>query len=88
MQSAKKVLAEGTPEEISAVQEGKAAVTTIARQIRANATPKQRRKRAERALGSVGKNPASVAMNATLAPSGLLGSFRSEPLAGVANLAT
>jgi len=57
VQNAKTVLAEGTPQEIHSVQEGKAAVSTIARQIRANASPTQRQKQAERSLGSIGKNP-------------------------------
>lgn len=60
IQSAKTVLAKGTPEEIKAVQQGSAAVTTIAKQIRANTLPAQRRKQAERSLSSVGKNPERI----------------------------
>jgi hypothetical protein len=44
VQDAKKVLAEGTAEEIKAVQEGKAAVSTIAKQLRAEVSEINRKK--------------------------------------------
>lgn len=60
VQEAKRVLASGTPEEIKSVQEGRAAASTIARQIRANVSPAQRQKQAERPLAGVGKNPERI----------------------------
>lgn len=60
IQEAKTVLARGTADEVKAVQEGRVAASTIAKQIRANATPAQRQKRADSSLGSIGKNPQRI----------------------------
>jgi hypothetical protein len=60
IQSAKTVLAKGTPEEIKAAQDGKVAVSTIAKQIRANVTPEQRQQQAGRSLSAAGKNPERI----------------------------
>lgn len=51
--SARTVLSRGTPEEITAVREGRAAVHTVARQIRANKPANERSKERE---GSEAKN--------------------------------
>lgn len=60
IQNAKTVLEHGTPEEIQAVKQGTAAVTTIAKQIRKK-TPKEIRK-AKRGepVSSRGKNPERI----------------------------
>lgn len=57
---AKTVLASGTDEEIKAVQEGKAAVSTIARQIRAEVSAINRKKAHEVELSQTGKNPERI----------------------------
>lgn len=57
--SAKTVLSEGTAEEIKAVEQGQATVTTIARDIRAKRTPKERKERREN-QSEVGKNPQRI----------------------------
>ena len=52
---AKAVKAEGTPEEIEAVESGEAAVTTTAKQVR-----KRRPKKREQPLSQTGKNPERI----------------------------
>lgn len=58
--SAKKVLQEGTPEEISAVESGKASVSTVAKQIRKGQSKEQRKKAREAPLSQTGKNPERI----------------------------
>lgn len=57
---AKKVLTEGTPEEIEAVDKGEAAVTTIAKQIRAKCSPERREKKRSEPLSQSGRNPERI----------------------------
>lgn len=57
---AKKVLAEGTPEEIAAIENGVAAVTTTARQIRAKCSPAGREKKRKQSLSQAGRNPERI----------------------------
>jgi 6-phosphofructokinase len=57
---ARKVMSEGTPEEVKAVQEGKAAVSTIAKQIRAEVSNIQRKKMREQELSQSGRNPERI----------------------------
>lgn len=57
---AKKVLAEGTEEEIQAVRDGRAAVSTIADGIRAKVPPEKRARDRERGLSAAGKNPERI----------------------------
>jgi ParB-like chromosome segregation protein Spo0J len=65
---AKTVLREGTPEEIQAVEQGSAAVSTIAKQIRSGKPPEKRRSRNSEVM-QTGKNPERIQraqMNAEL----------------------
>jgi hypothetical protein len=60
---ARKVLTEGTDEEIMAAEKGQAAVTTIARQIRANKPSDQRKNiRNNGGQSAIGKNPERIAL--------------------------
>lgn len=58
--SAKKVLTEGTKEEVAAVEQGQAAVSTIAKQIRAKQPPESRQKKRGEPQSQVGKNPERI----------------------------
>jgi ParB-like chromosome segregation protein Spo0J len=57
---ARTVLAAGTPDEISAVEKGESAVSTIGRQIRANVPPSKRAKKRAEPASQVGKNPERI----------------------------
>jgi len=57
---ARRVLEEGTPEEIRSVQDGTAAVSTIARQIRAKTPAPERQRLGSRQLSDAGKNPQRI----------------------------
>jgi hypothetical protein len=57
---AKKVLTDGTTEEIEAVKRGEAAVSTIADQIRAKAPPEKRAKKRIEPMSQAGKNPERI----------------------------
>lgn len=57
---AKKVLSEGTPAEVSAVERGEMAVSTIADQIRSGESPKQRQRRRDESLSQTGRNPERI----------------------------
>jgi ParB-like chromosome segregation protein Spo0J len=58
--AAKKVLRDGTAEEIKAVEAGKAAVSTIAKEIRAKKPPEERAARLNAPLSATGKNPERI----------------------------
>lgn len=58
--AAKKVLSEGTAEEIRAVEKGDAAVSTIARDIRAKRPAGERKARRDVRPSQVGKNPQRI----------------------------
>lgn len=57
---AKRVLTEGTPDEIIAVERGEAAVSTIADQIRGKRPSQDRAKRRDVPLSKAGKNPERI----------------------------
>lgn len=58
--SARKVLNEGTAEEIEQIKSGNASVSTIARQIRKDESPERRAKRRDETLSQTGKNPERI----------------------------
>lgn len=58
--AARKVLEDGTAEEVRAVQSGKAAVGTIAKQLRAEVSEINRKKAREQELRQTGKNPERI----------------------------
>lgn len=57
---AKKVLAEGTPEEIRAIESGEMSVHSVAEQIKRGSTPDQRKKSRDKSLSSTGRNPERI----------------------------
>lgn len=60
VKDARKVLAEGTQEEIEAVRRGKAFVSTLADEMRAAVSPEKRKNRREASLSNRGKNPERI----------------------------
>lgn len=58
--SAKKVLREGTAEEVSAVERGEVAASTIAKQIRKGQSPEKRKSKRNAPLAQIGKNPERI----------------------------
>jgi ParB-like chromosome segregation protein Spo0J len=60
VQSAKKVLAEGTAEEIAAIERGDAAVSTVANQIRKGESREARTKKRDTPMALAGKNPERI----------------------------
>lgn len=58
--SARKVLREGTPEEIAKVSSGELAASTIAKQIRKDSSPVRRAKRQTESLATTGRNPERI----------------------------
>lgn len=60
VQNAKKVLAEGTPEEIAAVERGEVGVKTVADQIRKRIDPEERKRRRDAGMSQTGKNPERI----------------------------
>ena len=58
--AAKKVLHEGTPEEIAAIRSGEIAVHTIAKQIRRGDSPEKRKAKREAPLSQSGRNPERI----------------------------
>ncbi len=58
--AAKKVLNEGTAEEIKAVEQGQAAVSTLAKEIRAKRPSDERKARRDASPSSVGNNPRRI----------------------------
>lgn len=57
---ARKVLTEGTAEEIAAVDRGEVAASTIAKQIRKGASPEKRKANRKAPLAQAGKNPERI----------------------------
>lgn len=60
MVAARKVLHEGTPEEIKAIRNGEAAVHTIAKQIRKGDSPEKRKAKRDAPLSQSGRNPERI----------------------------
>lgn len=60
VQHAKKVLSEGTSEEIAAVERGDAAASTIAKQINTGLPPAKRKAAREASMAHAGKNPERI----------------------------
>jgi len=58
--SARKVLADGSDEEITAIEKGEAAVGTVAKQIRTGQSKEQRKKHRDTPKSMVGKNPERI----------------------------
>lgn len=57
---AKKILSEGTPEQIKSIESGTASADKIASQIRADMPAEKRRKSREASISHVGKNPERI----------------------------
>jgi hypothetical protein len=58
--AAKKVLSEGTPAEIAAIERGEASVSTVAHQIRKGTPPEKRKAKRDAPLAQTGKNPERI----------------------------
>jgi ParB-like chromosome segregation protein Spo0J len=58
--AAKKILCEGTPEEISQIERGEASVYRIAKAIRQGLSPAKRKLNGEKTRSDVGKNPERI----------------------------